>query len=468
MSDIKMALEQIILKREGYNEAESYYEGVNGEVFANQRWFKMFRYEGSDFRFNFSKTVVDSVLNRLEINQVLAGSPEADAFIDKVWEQSDLRIDINEIHRNALVYGDCYAIVWPDMTGMMNIDYNSPLTTTIVYDQENPRVKSFAAKMWQTVTTDGTKLLKLNLYYADRIEKYLGSGDIDSVSMAGNFQLMETVVNPWNEIPVFHFRTHKPYGRPEHADAYGPQDAINKLISTHMYSVDYQGAPQRYALSNGGNASEMEDFAEDDTARENIGALKNGPGELWYLQGVSAVGQFPAADPGIFTGPVSDYVNAMASITNTPNHYFLKNSNMPSGQALRVAEAPLFKKVQNRQLTFGSTWRDLFKFMFKVEGIPADVEIKWENAESVDSLDNWDIAVRKKSVGVSLRQILIEAGYDPEIADAVVAESLGQPGEPLEPTSEVINANNYALKQAAIERRTVTLNEQGNVPDTDA
>lgn len=468
MSDIKTALEQIILKRDGYNEAEAYYEGVNGEVFANQRWFKMFRYEGSDFRFNFSKTVVDSVLNRLQINQVLAGTPEADAFIDKVWEQSDLRIDINEIHRNALVYGDCYAIVWPDMNGMMNIDYNSPLTTTIVYDQENPRIKSFAAKMWQTVTTDGSKLLKLNLYYADRIEKYLGNGDIDSVSMAGNFQLMETVVNPWDEIPVFHFRTHKPYGRPEHADAYGPQDAINKLISTHMYSVDYQGAPQRYALSNGGNASEMEDFAEDDTARENIGALKNGPGELWYLQGVSSVGQFPAADPGIFTGPVSDYVNAMASITNTPNHYFLKNSNMPSGQALRVAEAPLFKKVQNRQLTFGSTWRDLFKFMFKVEGIPAEAEIKWENAESVDSLDNWDIAVRKKSVGVSLRQILIEAGYDPEIADAVVAESLGQPGEPLTPTSEVINAHNYALKQAAIERETVTLNEQGNVPDTNA
>jgi hypothetical protein len=308
----------------------------------------------------------------------------------------------------------------------------------------------------------------MNLYYADRIEKYLGSGDLDSLSLNPTFQMMEVVPNPWGEIPVFHFRTHKPYGRPEHIDAFGPQDAVNKLISTHMYSVDYQGAPQRYALSNGGNASEMEDFADDDTARENIGALQNGPGQLWYLQGVSAVGQFPAADPGVFTGPVGEYVNAMAAITNTPSHYFVKGSYIPSGQALRVAEAPLFKKVQNRQLTFGSTWRDLFKFMFKVEGIPADVEIKWENAESIDSLDNWDIAVRKKSVGVSLRQILIEAGYDPEIADAVVSESLGNPGEILEPTSEVINAHNYALKQSAIERATVTLNEQGSVPDTDA
>jgi hypothetical protein len=178
--------------------------------------------------------------------------------------------------------------------------------------------------------------------------------------------------------------------------------------------------------------------------------LQNGPGELWYLQGVSSVGQFPAADPSIFTAPVTEYVNAMASITSTPNHYFLKGSNIPSGQALRVAEAPLFKKVLNRQLALGSTWRDLFKYMFKIEGITADVEIKWENAESVDSLDNWDIAVRKKSVGVNLRQILVEAGYDPEIADAIVAENVTEtPGLDSNPTSEVINMNNLALEQTA-------------------
>lgn len=467
MSDIKVALEQIITKRDGYKQAEAYYEGVNAEIFANQRWFKLFRYEGADFRFNFSKTVVDSVLNRLEVKQILAGTPQAEEYIDTIWEQTDLKLDMNEIHRNALVYGDSYAIVWPDANGDLAIDYNSPMNTVVIYDQENPRVKSYAAKLWQVVD-NGTKLLKLNMFYPDRIEKYMAYGDIDTVSYSMNMQLVEVIPNPWGEIPVFHFRTHKPFGRPEHADAFGPQDAINKLISTHMLTVDYQGAPQRYALSTGGNSSEMEDFSDDDTARENIGSLQNGPGELWYLQGVSAVGQFPAADPSIFTAPVMEYVNAMASITSTPNHYFLKGSNIPSGQALRVAEAPLFKKVLNRQLSFGSTWRDLFKFMFKIERIPADVEIKWENAESVDSLDNWDIAVRKKSVGVSLRQILIEAGYDPEIADAVVAESLGQPGEPLTPTSEVINAHNYALEQAAIERETVTLEEQGAVPDAKA
>jgi hypothetical protein len=461
MKDLRIALEQIITKREGYEKSEAYYEGVNGEVFANQRWFKLFRYEGSDFRFNFSKTVVDSVLNRLEIKQLLTASQEAADYVDRVWEQTDIKLDINEIHRNALVYGDSYAIVWPDENGDMTIDYNSPMTTCVVYSQENPRKKEFAAKMWQ-VKTDNQKMLYINLYYPDRIEKYMGFGDIDLVTHQMNVTQTEVIPNPWGEIPVFHFRTHKPFGRPEHADAFGPQDAINKLISTHMLTVDYQGAPQRYALSNGGNSNEFSDFSDDDTARENLAALQNGPGELWYLQGVSSVGQFPAADPGTFTNPVIEYVNAMASVTNTPNHYFMRGANLPSGQALRVAEAPLFKKVLNRQLAFGSTWRDLFKFMFKVEGLPADVEIKWENAESVDSLDNWDIAVRKKSVGVGLRQILLEAGYDPEIADAVVEESQAQLGLPPVPTSEIVNAHNYALKNQAAERADALGQETGS------
>lgn len=460
MSDIKKAFEAITAKTEDYNRADAYYEGTNKEVFANQRWFRMFRYEGSDFRFNFSKTVVDSVLNRLEVAQIQTTSEEADSYIDRIWEQTDLRIDMNEIHRKALVYGDCYAIVWPDMNGDLTIDYNSPLHTTIVYDEENPRIKSYAAKMWQ-VTLDDKKIIKMNLYYPDRIEKYESMGDLEILTHTPDFGLVETIVNPWGQVPVFHFRTHKPYGRSEHADAYGPQDAINKLISTHMYTVDYQGAPQRYALSNGGNASEFEDFSEDDTARENLGSLQNGPGQLWYLQGVQSVGQFPPADPDTFTKPVLEFVNAMAAITSTPTHYFAKGSYIPSGEALRVAEAPLTKKVLNRQLAFGSTWRDLFKFMITVEGIDADIEITWKSAETVDSVDSWDIAVRKKSVGMPLEQILLELGYDAEIA-AQVAEASAAATAPQTDSTEIalrgtgLNSNNLALQQAAAERNEQT------------
>jgi len=455
IDDIRLALDYILNRKDGYTRAETYYEGTQPEVFLNQRWFKLFQKNQSDFRFNFSKTVVDAVLNRLEIDQIETSSPEADAYMAQLLEQSDIKLDINEIHRNTLIYGDSYAMVWPDETGKLAIDYNSPLTTVVIYDQENPRKKLFAAKMWQYADYN-TKEIHLNLYYPDRIEKYVGYGEIENMGtpQGSNFVLTETIPNPWNEVPVFHFRTHKPYGRPEHADAFGPQDAINKLVNTHMLTVDYQGAPQRYALTTGGNVAEMDDFSEGDTARENIGALKNGPGELWYLQGVQTVGQFPAAEPKTFTEPVNEFVNQMAAITSTPTHYFQKGTYVSSGQALRAAEAPLVKKVKNRQLALESTWRDLFLFMLKIEGITAVIDIDWAEAEIVDEVDQWDVAVRKKSVGMPLEQILLELGYDPELATQISAESMVATGttEDISLQSTGINANNLALEQSAAER----------------
>lgn len=441
MSDIKRAIDMIVDRRNHYEIAENYYEGLQPEVFTHDSWLKMFRIDNKHFRFNFAKTVVDAVSNRLEIANILGVTDEATAEINRIWEKNDLKLDANEIHRNSLMYGDSYAIVWTDANGEVTIDYNSPMTTVIIYDDENPRIKSFAAKMWETLDLEGKKVTKLNLYYADRIEKYAMFGEVMNVISATGFLPYEVIENPWGEIPVFHFRTTKQYGRPEHLDAYGPQDAINKMMATHMVTVDYQGAPQRYALGGSGNSSEFEDFDETATDAENLGKLKNGPGELWYLKGIDKVGEFAPADHKTFTEPVREFVRSMASITNTPLHYFEKTGNVPSGEALRTAEAPLMKKVEDRQVAFGNAWRDMFRFVLSVEGINSDVEVKWQAVESMDSLDAWEVAVKKRVVGVSLEQVLVEMGYDAEIAAQIAAAE-----QSLTTLSQNTNTNNVMME----------------------
>ena len=444
MSDIKKAIDTIIDRRNSYLTAEAYYEGTNSEVFPNNRWYKLLGGSPSDFRFNFARTVVDSVLNRLEIANITANTEEANKKISDIWQMNDLQIDADEIHRRALTYGDCYAIVWTDVNGNVTVDYNSPLTTVMIYDDENPRTKRFAAKLWQSEDPlDHTKkTAHLNMYYPDRIEKYIMPGEVINVVSANGFLPVAVVENPWNEIPVFHFRTSKQYGRPEHVDAYGPQDAINKLIVTHMTTVDYQGAPQRYALSGAGNSSEFEDFDEEGTETENIGRLKNGPGELWYLKGIDKVGEFSPADYKVFTEPVKDFVRSMASITNTPLHYFEKTGSIPSGESLRTAEAPLIAKVKDRQITFGSTWADMFRFILRVDNsAEPNVQVRWKDIESIDSLDAWEVAVKKRVVGVSLEQVLIEMGYDLEVAAAIAATE-----QSLTNLSQNTNTNNVMME----------------------
>lgn len=423
-NDMKKALDMIRDKRNHYLTAEAYYEGTQSEIFTNPSWYRLLSVNGNDFRFNFARTVVDSVLNRLEIANITANTEAANQKIQDIWQMNDLQIDADEIHRRSLVYGSAYAIVWTDVNGQITVDYNSPLTTVMVYDDENPRIKKFAAKLWQTEDPNDytKKIARLNMYYPDRIEKFQMSGEIENVVSVTGFALIDVIENPWGEVPVFHFRTTKPYGRPEHVDAYGPQDAINKLVVTHMNTVDYQGAPQRYALSGGGNSAEFEDFNEDGTEAENLGMLKNGPGELWYLKGVTKVGEFSPADHKVFTEPVRDFVRSMASITNTPLHYFEKTGSVPSGESLRTAEAPLLKKVEDRQISFGSTWADMFRFILKIDNEQEpDVQVDWKAVESMDSLDAWEVAVKKRIVGVSLEQVLIEMGYNVNLAREIAA-----------------------------------------------
>jgi hypothetical protein len=423
-NDMKKAIDLITDRRNHYLTAEAYYEGSVSEVFSNTKWQRLLTTNRTDFRFNFARTVVDSVLNRLEINNITANTDAANQKIKSIWQMNDLQIDADEIHRRALTFGDCYSIVWTDVEGNVTVDYNSPLTTIMVYDDENPRIKKFAAKLWQTEDPkDYTKkIARLNMYYPDRIEKFEMFGEIENVVSVSGFKLIDTVENPWNDVPVFHFRTTKQYGRPEHLDAYGPQDAINKLVITHMNTVDYQGAPQRYALSGNGNSAEFEDFNEEGEAADNLGSLKNGPGELWYLKGVSKVGEFAPADHKVFTEPVTQFVRSMASITSTPLHYFEKTGNVPSGEGLRTAEAPLLKKVEDRQITFGSTWADMFRFILQIENeSEPDVVIDWKAVESMDSLDAWEVAVKKRVVGVSLEQVLVEMGYPLELAKEIAS-----------------------------------------------
>jgi hypothetical protein len=469
--DITRAMDALGARRPVYTNSESYYMGSHREVFANARWSYLFRENGT-YVFNYCKTIVDTVLDRLEIASVQATTAAANKALDEMFQENELAIDATEIHRRALVYGECYAIVWPDEDGDVTITYNSPMTTVMIYDEENPRVKKCAAKLWEQRDAFNAKTCYMNLYYPDRIEKYKRVGELSLVAGTGDAagwgSPYEIVENPFGEIPVFHFRTHRPYGTPEHSAAIGPQDAINKLVNNHMLTVDYQGAPQRYALSSGGNNAELTDFDEGEATRENLEALKSGPGELWYLNGVTQVGQFNPAPPATFTAPIADYVNAMASITSTPLHYFKPGTVFGSGEALRSAEAPLTKKVRDRQLSFGQTWRELFRFALKIEGFKVDVQVKWQSSESVDTTDAWNVASIKRGLGIPLNIVLEEMGYDKEIAQQIADEvkkeaeeaaKAGEqtPGQPSEGApgqlASGMNAHNIAVHMAAMKEK---------------
>lgn len=416
MSNLTTAVQTILDKQAEYNMAEDYYDGTVDEIFASPAVKRALHKTGDQFRVNFAATPVNAVANRLEITGVAGISDEANKVIDNVWTTNELELEVNNIHNRALVYGDAYLFVWA-YEGELEMYYNSPKTTVVVYDSENPRVPAFGAKMWEFVNEDGDERVRVNLYYADRVEKYVSKAK--TLPMSVKDDTFEPFVdedtdsngvmeNPFGQIPIFHFRTNRPFGKPEHMNAYGPQDMINKILITQMASIEQYGFPQRYILA-GDHSEAPDDFDEDEP---DTGELSGEPGEIWYLKNVQKVGQFEAAKPDTYLEPYREYIRSMASVTETPLHYFENTHTNVSGESLRAAEAPLVKKVRTRQLSFGSTWREIFKFVLSTFGIEEDVQIHWKSIESIDTKEQWEINYKKVQAGLPESQMLLEQGYD--------------------------------------------------------
>jgi hypothetical protein len=415
MTIMKEAVNAVLERRDFYVEANAYYEGDVPETFATARLRRVFATTGDHSRLNFCRPIVNAVSNRLEIASIQGDSQKATAKINEVWNNNDLGLEAKEIHDKTLVNGDGYVMVWPDRNGDIQIGFESPQNMALVYDVENPRKKAYAVKMWRPEEN----VTRMNIYTADSIKKYRTNSA--EVTEGTQWTLTDTVENPFGEVPVFHFRTHRPFGRPEHYDAYDAQNAINKLFITNMHTIDYQGAPQRYALANA-DGGESGDFDDGDTDEQNLSNLKNGSGQLWYMKGVSKVGQFDVADAKAFWEPLKDTLRSMSALTDTPLHYFERTGNNPTGNGLRTAEAPLLKKVADREMSFGYTWRDVFRFVLVIEGIKSDVQVYWKTHESLDELERWDVALKKINAGLSHRQALREGGYSADQVEQIMSE----------------------------------------------
>lgn len=475
---LKFALAEMDLALSGYEEAEAYYDGTKAESFSHPRIARALRNTKDKYKINFAKTPVNVVADRLAISSVTVrrlteAEAEADApttgdpanpnqdkkpddkndftklFEKKVWRKCAMETLIEDLHLKTSEYGDGYLFVWtdteadpdnPEATVSNNqpvIYYNSPKTTRIIYDPEAPDKPLFAIKKWKHFNGR----MRVNLYYADRTEHFQLAEKVKPDSKEAGDPLSwdslgEATENPYDRIPVFHFRNRLPYGRPEHVDGYGPQDAVNKISTTMVHSTEWEGFPQRYALADanqsldgGGTGSDWDDETEatqpEDTDQDE---MQSGPGTILKLDNIKQVGTFEVGDPATMLQPMEFYVRSLAQTTTTPLRYFYPpGAHPPSGESYRAEDTPLIQKVTKRQKWFTPTHADWIAFAMEiVTDIPADeftIDIKWAPPASIDDALGWDTVKKKIEAGVPRRQALIEAGYTADQVDRWLAEN---------------------------------------------
>lgn len=435
--DLGRALTELREAQPSYLEAEQQYEGNPKEWFGSERLKKALERTGTHWRLPFARIVVNAVRDRMELSSVSSATPEVDRFLADRWAANRMDQESGDVHQWFLVYGESYALLWPDEEEEVQVYYTSPRVMRLFYDEETGRRKRFAGKVW--IGADGHT--RATLYYPDRIEKWRSKTEAPKTEKdfapyydleaedpeTGDRVNVWPIPNEYGFVPVYHFRTERPHGRPEHVDAYSPQQMINKLVINLMATNDFQGFPQRWAIADAAS-EETNEFDADDLewleaggagAPKDVDAqapkLKSGPGELWWLQGITSVGEFTPASVDSFLSPLRFLLESLGSLTSTPTDFFLSAEGAaPSGESRRVAHAPLTKKVADRQTNAGATWEELWSEAAMMGlGLTERpvVTLTWKPIESYDDTASWEAASLKQANGVPKKRTLVEQGY---------------------------------------------------------
>lgn len=448
-ADLVSAYAELCAARPGYAKAEAYFDGDVDEIFASDKVARMLAKSNLDEldEINFARIPVTAVTDRLNITAITTGEDDADEEIKALIKRNQLDEELPALHVRACSQGDAYLMVWPDADAdgnVLGVDMlvNSAATVRVIYDEENPLRKKLAIKSWCT-GSGKEQQIRADLWYPyisddkpARIERWVWAGKHskknDKWAPYTEDGQDAVLPNPYGEIPFFHYRTARPYGRPEHYAAYGPQAAINKIVPAHLATVDFQSLPQRYGLidpqvDQSGMQSDFdpdspEDEGGDPESPLNPSQLRNDPGEMWMLQGLKGVGQFEAANPQVYLAPFDRYVKAMAQVTGTPFSEFDSTGDAISGKARQEARASQTARVQARQRSFGATHSDAFEFALRLLGFDeADVSVRWQPADYRDDTEGWATTQAKIDAGVPRERALIEAGCPPEMVEGWLA-----------------------------------------------
>lgn len=427
-TNIEQAIENLRINNRRYAKLERYYSGVHELSFATEKFQNAFGSQFREFAMNLCPAVCDAVKDKLKITgfAVDAGPAGTASHAMRIWDANRMNLRAGEVHKEALKNGDAYAIVWPDENAQAAIFPNKAANIAVAYDEEQPGRINHAAKFWRTAD----KHTRLNLYFPDRIEKYVTAKPSEnylpepsefipalSSSISPNQSDLDfgapldrhAVQNPFGIVPVFHFANNSDIGMPGRSEleaAIPVQDGLNKSVLDMLVAMEFSAYRQRWAAG-------IE--IEYDLEGKPIAPFKSGVDHLWIAQDPnSRFGDFEAAQLDQFLKVKDSFRIDIASVTGTPLHYLMPHMRgQPSGETLKKSETRFLAKVRDRQASFGQVWADLMEFALMIESRGRDIRLRttWEDPSPVSERERLENILLKKEIGLSDEKALIEAGY---------------------------------------------------------
>lgn len=452
IDDLVAGWKAIEAAEEGYCEAEDQYDGTASEKFASAEVEAAITKTGEAFKMPLIAQAVNVLASRCKIRRISApGLQDITEWIEKVYEANNLDVYYKELIKETCKYGDYYVMIW-DLWGEgetpeepttdaesdleeIGIEWtvHSPKRVRIFYDPENERRKSYALKRWPyRIERDDFEYWRVDLYYPDRIERWISRKDMSKEDRDGWVEFEPTIPNKHGAIPFFHHRTELLYGKSVMDPGYGAQNAFTKMTITQLTTSEAQAFGERVALTDPDaildSNLDSPDYPQDDESLATATdgplsprggqrtSLRGGAGTWKILDGIKSVEQLDQADPKVFTEPAQDYLNVLAILTQTPLSSLLPRVQPESGDAKRIAETPLIERAKDLHTILGATIKESWRFALKIAGQNhrAPLHISWTPAYAATSVHDWQSVLLQLQCGVPQDVALVEAGYELE------------------------------------------------------
>ncbi|VBA62105.1 phage portal protein [Mycobacterium attenuatum] len=379
---------------------------------------------------NIPRLAVTALAERLRITGFTG---DAELWAD--WVRNDLDQTSGVAHREALLLGDSYVIVWADQFGRPKVTVESAKQVAVQLDPGTRTVVA-AVKRWEDKIRNTTEAV---LYLPDQIVR-LRANQTGSTTVG--YRTLEEIANPLGVVPVVNLRNTDrivgDWGSSEIDDLKPLVDALNKSLADMMVTSEYVGRPRRWAtgielteepvLDDDGNPVLDDD---DQPVMTEVNPIPEGHRAMISENNEAKFGQLQAADLAGYEASVRVILGQIMAVSTLPAHYVgVFTDNPASADALRAAEASLTARAEARQQTFGRAWEQVARLMIAVRdgrdpNTIDNIRVHWADAATRSVAQEADATVKLVQAGIlPVTYALGKLGYpDDEIAKIAAARA---------------------------------------------
>lgn len=398
------ALQKLDEKAALYSRLTAYYEGRQPLTFLSPEARAALNDRLSAVSVNVPRLLVDSIAERLRIT----GCSDADTWAD--WTRNDLDTMHRIAHREALLLGDAFAIVWAGRDGAPLVTVES---ATQVAVQTNPATREVvsAVKRWEA--KDGVHAV----YYGPDTIQTFHSPATGATTLG--FRLVDTIENPLGAVPVVWLRNGDRLvdrGISEMTDVLPLTDALVKLTTDMLTASEYAARPRRWAsgveLVEDAEGNVINPFPETD--RMMISEAHE-----------TKFGQLAGTDLAGYEAAVNVVMRQISAVSGLPEHLLgIGGDNPTSADSIRASEAALTARAEARQGTYGKAWDRVAQLMTAVRhGVDpdsVDVRMTWADPSTRSVAQEADSIVKLHAAGIlPTTYALQRLGYDTSEIEAI-------------------------------------------------